>query len=135
MKKILTYKGVAMPWECDSNRHLNVMYYVNKFEQAGSNFMHEMGLNELATNPELGVVALEQKINYFNEVHADDILKIQSSLLDINAKAFTVLHEMYHARTNEVLSTMKIVFVLFDRVNRCALPFPAEKRETLSKNL
>ena len=135
MKKILTYRGMAMPWECDSNRHLNVMYYVNKFEQAGRNFMHEMGLHELSTNPEMGVVALEQKINYFQEVHADDLLKIHSSLLDIDTKAFTVLHEMYNIRTAEVISTMKIVFVLFDRMNRCALPFPPERRETLLQQL
>lgn len=35
-----------MTWECDSNGHMNVMYYINKFEHAGRNFDLEMGLLE-----------------------------------------------------------------------------------------
>ena len=30
----LTYKGAVLTNECDSNKHMNVMYYINKFELA-----------------------------------------------------------------------------------------------------
>lgn len=131
MKKILTYKGAAMSWECDSNNHLNVMYYVNKFEQGGRNFMLEMGLTEVSENKNIGVVVLEQKINYFKEVVEDDLLFIESSLLDVGNKAFTILHEMYCSNSQELVCTMKAVKVLFDRVSRSALPFPSDKRAKL----
>lgn len=135
MKKILTYKGAAMSWECDSNDHLNVMYYVNKFEQGGRNFILEMGLKEVFGNNDVGVVVLEQKINYFKEVTEDDLLFIESSLLDVKNKAFTILHEMYCSNSNELVCTMKIVKVLFDKINRSALPFPADLRAELLKKI
>ena len=45
MKKIETYRGAAMTWECDSNGHMNVMYYVDKFEYASRNFNLHLGKN------------------------------------------------------------------------------------------
>lgn len=42
-KMILTYQGAVQTWECDSNDHMNVMYYINKFELAGRNLGFEMG--------------------------------------------------------------------------------------------
>ena len=47
MKPTLTYKGAVMTWECDSNGHMNVMYYINKYENAGRNFDLDLGLAKL----------------------------------------------------------------------------------------
>ena len=130
--KALTYKGAAMTWECDSNRHMNVMYYINKFELAGRSFNLEMGTADIvAEDPNMGIVVLEQQIRYLKEVFEDDWLHIESSLMDIGNKAFTVFHEMYKTRTKEKVSTMKAVVVLFDKVNRKALPFPADLKKKL----
>ena len=132
MKKILTYKGAVMTWECDSNQHMNVMYYVNKFEHAGRAFALEMGLTELGRGKEdTGIVVIEQTLKYLREVFEDDLLYVESSLVDIGNKAFTVLHEMYDARTKKIVSTMKVALVLFDKKNRKALPFPKERKEAL----
>ena len=133
MKKILTYKGAVMTWECDSNRHMNVMYYINKFEHAGRNFDIELGFFNEGYSETSGVVVLEQNIKYLQEVFEDDLLYIESGLLDIGNKAFTVYHEMRNTRTNALVSTMKAVLVLFDKVNRKALPFPKERRAALEQ--
>ena len=124
-----------MTWECDSNGHMNVMYYINKFEMAGRNFSLEMGLTELGEKEDLGIVVLEQTIKYFKEVFEDDLLYVESSLLDVGNKAFTVLHEMYNGKTKELVTNMKIALVLFDKVNRKALPFPADRRAALLKEI
>lgn len=131
MKKVLTYKGAVMTWECDSNRHMNVMYYINKFEHAGRNFDLHMELADLGGDSRTGMVVVEQKINYHRELLEDNLIYIESSLVDIGNKAFTMLHEMYNGRTNELAATMRLVGVLFDKVSRKALPFPSEKREKL----
>ena len=73
MKKILTYKGAVMTWECDSNQHMNVMYYINKFENAGRNFGLNLGLQKLMSK-EVGSVVVEQNIKYIKEVFEDDLL-------------------------------------------------------------
>lgn len=135
VNKALTYKGAAMTWECDSNRHMNVMYYINKFELAGRSFNLDMGTADIvADDSTIGLVVLEQQIRYLKEVFEDDWLHIESSLMNIGNKAFTVFHEMYRTRTKEKVSTMKAVVVLFDKVNRKAVPFPEDLRnELLSK--
>ncbi len=135
MKKILTYKGAVMTWECDSNRHMNVMYYINKFEHAGRNFSMELGLYEIETSPETGMVVLEQKINYLREVFEDNLLYTESSLLGVSNKTFTVLHEMYRRPKNELVAKMELILVLFDKVHRKALPLPAEKKAELLRML
>lgn len=136
MKKVLTYKGAVMTWECDSNRHMNVMYYINKFEIAGRNCGLEMGLDKVgAGTEEVGVVVLEQTINYYQEVFEDDLLYIESSLLDIGNKTFKIFHEMYNNETKQLVSAMRATLVLFDKVERKALPFPAERRAILLAQL
>lgn len=134
MKKILTYKGAVMTWECDSNQHMNVMYYVNKFEHAGRNFGFHLGFNDF-TSKDIGSVVLEQNIKYLKEVFEDDLLYVESSLLKIGNKALTVIHEMYNVVSEEKVSEMTVVIVLFDKVNRKALPFPEGKRKELLKLL
>ena len=81
MKKVLTYKGAVMTWECDSNRHMNVMYYINKFEHAGRNFDIELGLFKDGLSEEKGIVVLEQNIKYLKEVFEDDLLDTEGKIL------------------------------------------------------
>lgn len=135
MKKILTYKGAVMTWECDSNGHMNVMYYINKFEHGGRNFGLEMGLTDLGRNDELGIVVVEQTIKYLKEVFEDELLFIESSLLAVGNKTFTILHEMYNTKNKELVSTMNVILVLFDKINRKALPIPTDIKENLIKPL
>ena len=135
MKKILTYKGAVMTWETDSNRHMNVMYYVNKFEHAGRNFNLDLGLHKIIHQGEIGIVVLEQKLNYYREVFEDDLIYIESSVIDIGNKAYTLFHEMYNGKTKELVSTMRVVLTLFDQVERKAIVFPPLEKERLLKSI
>lgn len=132
MKKFLTYKGAVMTWECDSNGHMNVMYYINKFENAGRNLNLEMGTSKMMSK-EIGFVVVEQTIKYLKEVFEDDLLYVESSLVSFSNKAFTMRHEMYNGLTKEMVSSMDVVGVLFDKVNRKAIAIPDERREFLEK--
>jgi len=120
-----------MTWECDSNGHMNVMYYINKFENGGRSFSHEMGIFELM-NEEIGFVVLEQNIKYHQEVFQDDLLYIESHLLSFSNKAFTIRHEMYNDVSKKLISTMDAVGVLFDKKNRKAIPIPEDKKAFLN---
>ncbi len=131
MEPVITYRGAVMTWECDSNHHMNVMYYINKFEHAGRNFDIELGLFESNDVDQKGIVVLEQQVKYINEVFEDDLLYVQSRLLAIGNKAFTVFHEMYNTRSEALVSTMKIVLVGFDKKERKALPFPEDRKAAL----
>lgn len=34
MSKLVTYVGTVYPWQCDHVGHMNVMWYVGKFDEA-----------------------------------------------------------------------------------------------------
>ena len=132
MKKFLTYKGAVMTWECDSNGHMNVMYYINKFVNAGRNLSLEMGTSQMMSK-EIGFVVVEQTIKYLKEVFEDDLLYVESSLVSFSNKALIMRHEMYNGLTKEIVSSMDVVGVLFDKLNRKAIPIPEERRGALQK--
>lgn len=134
MNKLCTYKGAVQTFECDSNRHMNVMYYINKFELAGRNMSMEMGIKKafMETN-NIGLAVVEQQILYKREVFEDDILHIYSQVTDCTNKVFTVFHEMYNAETNELSATMLAKLVMFDMNARKAVSIPVQIRDNINK--
>ena len=130
--KIETYRGAVMSWECDSNGHMNVMFYINKYELAGRNFLNSIGVTKhLLRSKNYGVVVLEQNVKYLKEVFEDDLLFVQSELNGIGNKAVKVTHEMYSVETGEMVSIMKIALVLFEKRDRRAVYFPKEIKQRL----
>lgn len=124
-KKICTYKGAVQTFECDSNRHMNVMYYINKFELAGRNMSMEMGMNKaFMEQNQIGIAVVEQHILYKREVFEDDIIHIHSHVIDCADKVFTVFHDMYNAETNVLSATMQVKLVMFDMNKRKAVTIP-----------
>jgi len=137
MKPTLTYKGAVMTWECDSNGHMNVMYYINKYENAGRNFDLDLGLTDLLHDKKdtIGMVVVEQKIQYIKEAFEDDILYVISELLAVGNKSITMEHKLYNGRTDEHIGTMNLVCVLFDNENRVGLIVPSHIKEQLVKKI
>ena len=39
-----TYRGTVYPWQCDHVGHMNIMWYVGKFDEANWNFFAQLGL-------------------------------------------------------------------------------------------
>ena len=133
----LTYKGAVMTWECDSNGHMNVMYYINKYENAGRNFDLDLGLTSLLQEQKetVGMVVVEQKIQYLKEAFEDDLLYVMSELNAVGNKSITMTHKMYNGHTKEHIGTMNLVCVLFDKVNRVGLVLTPELKEKLNKKI
>ena len=109
-----------MPRDCNASEHMSMTQYIDKFEQAGRRFFLEMSLVP-HQNPDEGIVAIEQQTKYLREAYESDLLDINTTLVDIGNKAFTLFHEMRNARTNEQISTMRIVFTLFNQINKIDL--------------
>lgn len=135
-QKILSYQGAVQTWECDSNDHMNVMYYINKFELGGRNAGHEVGMtNAYLQERNWGIAVVEQNIQYLKEVMEDELLRIESSLTRIGNKSFSYLHEMISRDKGEVVSIMKITLVILDKNNRKAAAIPEEIRQNMQKYL
>lgn len=129
MSKVNTYRGGVLSWECDEIGHMNVMYYVNKFELAGHYLAGCFGLtHQILKERNWGTVAVKQEINYHEEAVSGALLYINSSITDIGNRSFTAHHEMRNATTNRLVSSAKIISVIFDLNNRKAIDIPNEAR-------
>ena len=50
MESAATYCGTVYPWQCDHVGHMNIMWYVGKFDEANWNMLARIGLPK-ATDP------------------------------------------------------------------------------------
>ena len=130
MGKQLTYKGVVYPWHCDHMGHMNVMWYVGKFDEATWAFFARLGLTPTALRDAgRGMAALEQHIEYKREVLAGDILEIHSRLIEVKAKTIRFAHEMIDCETGKPTATTELVAAYLDTEARKAVVLPEHVRE------
>lgn len=133
--KILeTYRGAVYPWHCDHMDHMNVMWYVGKFDEATWNFFSHLGMTAgLMRANGRGMAAVDQRIAYQRELHAGDTVAIRTGVLEVREKMIRFFHEMRNGETGEISAVTQLVGVHIDTLARksCALPqsFVARARE------
>ena len=133
---ILTYRGTVYPWQCDHMGHMNVMWYVGKFDEATWQFMASLGLSPTRLRTDgIGLVAVEQHLEYKRELLAGDLITIRSSVKEVREKVLIFLHEMNNQETEELAARTTLTGVCIDMTTRKARPLPADIRERLSSTL
>ncbi len=131
-----TYRGAVYPWHCDHMGHMNVMWYVGKFDEATWNLFAELGITPgYLRDNQRGMAAVQQNITYKRELLAGDIVEVASSLLEIRDKSIRFLHEMRNAETGEIAASCEITGVHMDRRQRKSAPFAPAIRATAAKYL
>ena len=129
---IVTYRGTVYPWHCDHMGHMNVMWYVGKFDEATWQLFTSIGLSpRRLRNEGIGLVAVEQRLEYKRELIAGDLLTIRSSLEEVREKALVLLHEMTNDETQQVAARTTITGVCIDMTTRKARPLPVDIRERI----
>ena len=123
----LTYKGAVYPWHCDHMGHMNVMWYVGKFDEATWSYFASLGLTpaKLRDNAR-GMAALEQNLTYKREVLPGDTLEIYTSTVEIKDKTVRFNHEMIDCETGEIVSICELLAVHMDTNARKAIALPKE---------
>jgi acyl-CoA thioester hydrolase len=132
----LTYRGTVYPWQCDHMGHMNVMWYVGKFDEATWQFFTTIGLTPsfLRQNGR-AMAAVDQRISYKRELYAGDVVTIRSEALEVKDRSIRFVHEMRHDETDEVVATTILVAVHLDAVARKACPLPAEIKHRAQSRL
>jgi acyl-CoA thioester hydrolase len=123
--RITTYKGTVYPWHCDHVGHMNVMWYVGKFDEATWNLFATIGLTpSYLREKNRGMAAVQQNITYKREVLAGDIVEVQSHILEIRDKVIRFVHEMRDGQTGDMVALCELTGVHIDRLARksCSLP-------------
>ena len=127
---IPTYRGVVYPWHCDHVGHMNVMWYMGKFDEATWFFFNEIGLTRsLLAERGCGMAAVEQRIAYQREVLAGTALAVDTIMLEVRDRVLRFAHTMRIAETGDVAAVMMQTTVYLDMEKRRAAPLPDEVRE------
>jgi acyl-CoA thioester hydrolase len=110
--------------------HMNVMWYVGKFDEATWQLLAAVGLTAARLRQDgVGMVAVEQHIEYKRELLAGDLLTIHSSVLEVREKSLILVHEMTNQETQELAARTTLTGVCIDTATRRGRPFPADIRE------
>ena len=126
---LLTYRGSVYPSQCDQMGHLNVSFYVAKFDEATWQLLNAIRLTPSRLRAEkIGMAGVEQHIEYKRELYAGDVVTVTSQVLEVRDKVLRFRHEMTNDVTGEVAARMLVVAAHLDAVARKARPFPADVR-------
>jgi acyl-CoA thioester hydrolase len=126
-KMIETYRGAVYPWHCDHMGHMNVMWYVGKFDEATWNLFAQLGVTaDYLRDNERAMAAVQQNITYRRELLAGDVVAVRSGMLEMRDKIAKFVHEMRQAHTGEVAAICVLTGVHMDSKARKSTAFPAD---------
>jgi acyl-CoA thioester hydrolase len=132
-ESLVTYRGTVYPWHCDHMGHMNVMWYVGKFDESTWQLLASIGLSPARLREDgIGMVAVEQHIEYKRELIAGDLLTIRSSVQEVREKSLIFVHEMTNQETQELAARTVLTGVCIDITTRKARPLPADVREHIA---
>ena len=128
------YRGVVYPWQCDHAGHLNIMWYVGKFDEANWNFFGRLGVTRsYMSETERGVAGVQQNLSYRREMFAGDLIEITTRLLEVGHRSIRFRHEMRNAVTGETTATCEMTAAHLDRRTRKSTPWPPEIRAAAAR--
>jgi acyl-CoA thioester hydrolase len=133
---MITYRGVTYPWQCDHIGHMNIMWYVGKFDEANWNVFAQIGITpSYIRQGRFGMAGVQQNITYKRELMAGDVIEIRSRILEVRDKVVRFIHEMRNAETDEVVAICEITAVHLDRETRKSCELPSAVRRAAEELL
>ena len=122
----ITYRGTVYPWQCDHMGHMNVMWYVGKFDEAVWNLFARIGLTpSYLRESRRGMAAVEQTIRYQRELVAGDVVAVRSEVTAVHEKAIEIRQTLVNLEDGRPAAVMDLVGVHLDTVARKSVPFAA----------
>ena len=122
-----TFRGVIYPWHCDHMGHMNVMYYVNFFDQAAGHLISACGFkwSEIGEQ-KIGFADVKHVIEYKAEQKVGSLITVESGIVKRGRTSLVGTHRMLNPETGELAATMEVTTILFDLAARKSIPLPEE---------
>ena len=122
---ILTYRGAVYPRHLDHMGHMNVQFYVAKFDEAVWHLFDRIGVTpDYIREHNRGMAAVEMNVRYLKELGAGDLVSVRSGVLRVGGRSLDMVQEMRLGEAGELAAVMKATTVHLDRAARRAVPFP-----------
>ncbi len=121
---LLTYRGTVYPWHCDHVGHMNVMWYVGKFDEATWQLFNVIGLTpSYLRSAKRGMAAVDQQISYMRELHAGSVVSVRTTVAQVKEKSLVFTHEMTNDETGELAARTVLKAVHLDTEARKSCAF------------
>jgi len=104
--------------------HMNVMWYVGKFDEASWQLFNALGLSaSYLRGAQRGMAAVDQHISYLQELHAGAVVCVRTRLLEIKERSIRFEHEMIDESSGAVAARTTLKAVHLDAQARKSAPF------------
>ncbi|NQV43377.1 MAG: thioesterase family protein [Rhodospirillales bacterium] len=114
----------VLPEWIDFNGHMNIAYYVVAFDLATDDAFNFFGIDDQhREKSNCSTFTLELHVNYLLEIMEGEPFLVHTTVLAVDAKRLHLFHEMFHAKTGELVATNEIMFVHVDMKKRRSTPF------------
>ncbi|PTW62101.1 acyl-CoA thioester hydrolase [Breoghania corrubedonensis] len=100
MSALETLKSFVNTWECDENDHLNVQFYLAKFEEADRQFRSLTGFSEAHAGPRR-----VRHIRYHGELFAGALVNVTSHAAFDGPYMLAIVHVMRDTSTGRISAT------------------------------
>jgi acyl-CoA thioester hydrolase len=129
-QSLVTYRGVVYPSQCDHMGHMNVTWYVAKFDEASWQLFSAIGLTpSRLRSGNSGMAGVEQHIEYKRELYAGDVITVSSTILEVKDKAIRFVHEMKNDETGKIAARTVLVAVHINTISRRASSLPSDVQD------
>ena len=116
---LVTYVGSVYPWQCDQVGHMNVTFYMAKFDEASWQLFTHLGMDGAYFRTRKGGMAgVDQHTTYSRELQPGDCVRVTTTLTDARPKRITFRHEMVEVSSGEVAAVCTITAVHIDPETR-----------------
>ncbi len=125
--EVETYRGAVYPWQIDQVGHMNVQFYVAKFDEATWQFFAQIGMTpSYFREQDRGMAAVQMNITFSRELLAGDLVAVRSSVIEIGRRKLRFRHRLINCQTGEEAAMAEMIGVHMDRSARKSCEFPAE---------
>ena len=124
---IETYRGAVYPWEHDIMEHMNVRFYVAKFDEGTWHLFGKLGMTAgYFRDNQRTMGAVQQNLTYRRELFAGDLIVVRTEVLEITERKLHFIHRMHDVADDEVVASGDMIGVHIDRKTHKATPFPED---------
>ncbi len=127
------YRTTVKPEWLDYNGHMNEAYYVLVFSHATDAFMDYAGQDETyRACSNCSIYTLETHVMYLREVSEGEEVRVETRLLEHDAKRYRLFHGMYRSNGDDLLATGEHMLLHVDMAGPKSVPFPQDIAERLA---
>lgn len=123
---LITFVGVAHPWMCDTNGHVNVRHYMGFFDDASFQLLAAIVGDEVEG---LGWADVKCEIAYRREIAPGTPLIIHSQVTRVGRTSVTYAHNLLGSVDEDLRAQAETVTVRFDLAARQAVELEPAARD------